>query len=89
MINGLSIDELPSVNQGEMVKDQILLVAEQDSEGHVIAVWKVARGEKTARPMRRNDLDRESRAGASFHGGPESEILAYIDMLPGTEGPRA
>ena len=88
MIERISQKKLIPINQGEIVNDQVLLVAEQDAEGHVAAVWKVAQGERIARPMRRNDLDRESRAGANLYGGPAKAILAYIDRLPDTESSR-
>lgn len=65
-----------------MIDREILLVAEQDGDGRVAAVWKRANGDRTARPMRTNDLDQASLARADFHGSSPQDILAFIDRLP-------
>ena len=65
-----------------MINRGMLLVAEQDGDGRIAAVWRLAEGQITARPMQQNDLDLDSLSRADFHGGSQEEILAFIDRLP-------
>lgn len=65
-----------------MINRGMLLVAEQDGDGRIAAVWRLAEGQMTARPMQQNDLDWDSLSRADFHGGSQEEILAFIDRLP-------
>jgi len=62
--------------------DKLLLVAEQDEAGRVIAVWKRTKSDRVARPMARNDLDKEALSRAAFHGASPQEIAHFIASLP-------
>lgn len=63
----------------------MLLVAEQDVNGRIAAVWRLAAGDITARPMQRNDIDWNGVSRADFHGGSRQDILAFIENLPKVE----
>lgn len=64
------------------MQSELLLVAEQDEVGRVIAVWKKAKADRIARPMVRNDLDKASLGDADYYGAPAREIESFIQRLP-------
>jgi len=64
------------------MRNKLLLVAEQDDAGRVIAVWKRTQADKVARPMVRNDLDGNSLSEAAYHGASPQEIASFIQTLP-------
>ena len=68
-----------------MINRGMLLVAEHDGDGRIAAVWRLAEGDRTARPMQSNDIDLNSLSGADFHGGSQQDILAFIERLPKIE----
>lgn len=77
-------DDAGPAHLGKLCKmrNKILLVAEQDDAGRVVAVWKRAKAERIARPMVRNDLDRTMLSEAVYHGASPQEITRFIDALP-------
>ena len=64
------------------MNNELLLVAEQDEAGRVIAVWKRAKEEKIARPMSFNDLNSSDLSGAIYHGASPVDIASFIKRLP-------
>ena len=64
------------------MQNKLLLVAEQDDAGRIVAVWKRTKADKVARPMIRNDLDKLSLREAVYYGASAQEITRFIDRLP-------
>ena len=61
---------------------ETVLVAEQDANGEIAAVWCYRDNEKLARPMIYNDLTSLDVYTASFHGAPKQSIISHIESLP-------
>ena len=64
------------------MRNGLLLVAEQDVSGRVVAVWKRADSDRVARLMRRNDLDAKELDRADYHGAAPHDIADFIQALP-------
>ena len=67
---------------GWNMRNGLLLVAEQDVSGRVVAVWKRAESDRVARLMRRNDLNARELDHADFHGASSHDIADFIQNLP-------
>ena len=64
------------------MSEQMIIVAEQDADGQVIAAWRYTSKQKIARPIKFNDPKVMDLSNATYYGASKEEILAHVKTLP-------
>lgn len=61
------------------MSEEVLLVAEQDENGRLTAVWCKMPHDRVARPINRIDLQAINSMKPIYHGASATEFTAYFD----------